>query len=59
MYYLECQCRFRNVWNEIEGIGAFANFGTAIQVAAYQARARRAPVRIIDDSGQVVYMAGV
>ena len=59
MFYLECQCKFRNVWNELEGMPPIGTFAAAIQVAVYQSRIRRTPVRVVDDSGQVVYMAGV
>jgi hypothetical protein len=56
MFYLECQCRLRNVWNEIEGMQPFFAFGDAIRAAYFQAQQRKTQVRITDDSGQVVYM---
>jgi hypothetical protein len=58
MYYLECQCKFRNVWNEIEGLHPYGRFQDAIYAANFFTSTRRTPVRVVDDSGQVVYMAG-
>lgn len=51
MYYLECQCRFRNVWNEIENTGPFSNLQQAMWAARAQALTRRTAVRVVDDQG--------
>jgi len=58
MYYLECQCTFRNVWNEIDGLGPVYFLADAIRIAYFQSQQRRTPVRVVDDAGQVVYMVG-
>jgi len=53
MYYLECQCRFRNTWTELEGYGPFASLPLAIQTARALTIQKRSAVRVIDDNGNV------
>jgi hypothetical protein len=55
MFYLECQCQFRNVWNEVEGVSPYADLNTAIWAARQIAFQRRTAVRIVDDAGNLVW----
>jgi hypothetical protein len=58
MFYLECQCKFRNVWNEIEGLHPFHTLADAIRSATFQQQQRRTQVRVVNDAGQVLYTVG-
>ena len=53
MYYLECQCKFRDRWNELEGYAPFASLAFAIQTARMLTMQRRSAVRVVDDFGNV------
>ena len=55
MFYLECQCRFRNVWNEVEGVQPFADLAQAVWAARQIAFQRRTAVRGVDDQGNLVW----
>ena len=55
MYYLECQCKVRNVWNEVEGMRPFADLGQAVWAARQVAMRRKTAVRVVDDFGNVVW----
>jgi len=55
MYYLECQCRFRNVWNEIEGLPPFQDLLSAITWARSEWASRRSPVRVVDSYGRQMW----
>ncbi len=55
MFYLECQCKFRNVWNEVENLAPYPDLRSAVAAAVRISIQRRTPVRIVDDYGQVVW----
>jgi len=58
MYTLECLCKFRDQFNEIEGLPPFENYRAAMVRAIYEANQRRTKVRIVDDYGAVVAQFG-
>lgn len=55
MFYLECQCRYRYTWSEVEGVPPYADLNTAIWAARNIAQRRRTAVRIVDDAGNLVW----
>jgi hypothetical protein len=57
MFYLECQCKFRHVWNEIDNVGPFQNLDQATWAARQQVLNRRTAVRVTDDQGNVWFEA--
>lgn len=57
MYWIECQCKFRNAWNEVEGLHPFANLFQAISTAQRIGTQRRTPTRIVDDAGRIVWQS--
>jgi hypothetical protein len=57
MFYIECQCRFRGVWNEVDNMPPVAGIHQALQLAAAISQQRRTPVRVVDDLGNVVWQS--
>lgn len=55
MFYLECQCRTRYTWSEVDGVPPFANLNQAIWAARQIMQQRRTAVRIVDDVGNLVW----
>ena len=55
MYSLECLCKFRDRWTEVEGIPAQFDLGTAVVLAQQIAAQRNSPVRVVDDWGNQVW----
>jgi hypothetical protein len=55
MFYLECQCRFRYTWSEVEGVPPYADLNQAIWAARQIMQQRRTAVRIVDDVGNLVW----
>jgi len=56
MYWVECQCKFRGTWTEVDGIQQPYD---SVEQAIYAARViranRRSPTRVIDYLGNVVW----
>jgi hypothetical protein len=55
MYYLECQCKYRNVWNEVDGVAPMWDFNQAVSWARIISNQRRTPTRVVDDQGAQVW----
>lgn len=56
MFYLECLCKFRDAWSEVEGAPVYEDYQAALSAARVIAANRRTRVRALDEYGQVVFI---
>lgn len=57
MFYLQCQCRFTNQWDDMENVPPFSDLNAAHWAARNVAMQKRTAVRVVDNAGKVCAIA--
>jgi hypothetical protein len=55
VFSIECLCKFRDRWTEVEGVPAQFDFPTAVVIAQQIAQQRNGPTRVVNDWGEQVW----
>ena len=55
MFTVQCLCKFRNAFSDVDDLQPFDNFALAVRWAIYVGTNRRTRARVVDYNGVVVW----